>query len=131
MLRTRSETKEWLCILLGAGIGAYLSWWLRSIWAKAIAIIAAINSTILITYLAFLQGWWLPILPIAIAIILAGILIEVLTQRRSATMQLTETVRQIQMISRSQSTVIKIALELLKQGESQKNKAVIEEIVNR
>ena len=131
ILGTRSETKEWLCILLGAGIGAYLSWWLRSVWAKAIAIIAAIINTTLITYLAFLQGWWLPIIPIAIAIILAGIFIEVLTQRRSATMQLTETVRQIQMISRSQPTVRKIALELLKQGESQKNKAVIEEIVNR
>ena len=129
MLRTITESKEWLYILLSAGIGAYLGWWLRN-WLIAIALFIAIIITILITYLAFLQGLWLPVVPMAIALILAATAIVIVTQRQLATMQLKETVKQLILVSQSQPTVRKIALELLKQSESQKNRELIKKLVS-
>ena len=93
--------------------------------------LVAIVVTISITYLAFLQGWWLPVVPVAIAIILVAIAIAVVTRRQLVTMQLKETVRQLMLISQSQLTVRKIAFELLKQGESQKNRAAVAKIASR
>ena len=127
MLRTISSAKEWLFIALAAIVGAYLSWWLH-FWLKWIASAIAVVSVFLIAYLAFLQGWWLPVIPMAIAIILAAITIAILTQRKLATMQLTETVKQLTIVSHSQPTVREIAIELLKQGESQKNREAIEKL---
>ena len=92
---------------------------------NAIALIIAVTITIFITYWAFLQGWWLPIVPSAIALILAAAAIAIVTQRRLATMQLQETVRQLIVVSRSQLTVQKIALELLKRSENARNRELI------
>ena len=131
MLRTVTESREWLYILLGAGVGAYLGWWLRSLWQREIALTIAVIITISITYLAFVRGLWLPVIPVAIAIIFAAIAIAVVTQRQLATIQLKETVRQLILVSQSQPTVRKIALELLKQGENEKNRAVVAKIASR
>ena len=127
MLCTISEAKEWLFIAFAAVVGAYLSWWLH-FWLKWIASAIAVVSVFLMTYLAFLQGWWLPVIPMAIAIILAAIAIAILTQRKLATMQLQETVKQLMTISQSQPTVRKIAIELLKQGESRRNRELIKKL---
>ena len=83
-----------------------------------------------ITYWAFLQGWWLPIIPSAFSLILAAAAIAIVTQRQLATMQLTETVKQLVFVSRSQPTVRKIALELLKQAEGAKNSKLIKKLVS-
>jgi len=131
MLCTISEAREWLCIFLSSLLGAYLSWWLRSIWVKAIVIIATIISAILITYLAFLQGWWLPIIPMAISLVFASAVITIATEKQLATMQLEETVKQLTMVSQEQPTASKVAFELLKQGESQQNQELIEKLVDR
>ena len=56
-------------------------------------------------------------------------LIAIVTQRQLATMQLTETVRQLILISQSQPTVRKIALELLKQGEGTRNRVIIDKLL--
>ena len=130
MLRTISQAKEWLFILFAAVVGAYLSWWLR-FWYRAIALIVAFICITFLTYLAFLQGWWLPVVPSTFALILAAAAIAIATQRRSATMQLQETVKQLMVISRSQPTVREIALKLLKQGESQRNRTVIGKMIGR
>ena len=129
MLRTVSEAREWLFILFAAVVGAYLSWWLR-FWYGAIALTITIAIAIFITYWAFLQGWWLPVVPSMITLILAAAAIAIVTQRQLATMQLTETVKQLVVISHSQATVRRIALELLRQGESTKNKAIVDKVIN-
>lgn len=129
MLRTISNTGEWLCILIGAMLGALIGWWLRN-WYRAIALVLISIVTIFLTYLAFLLGLWLPIVPMAIAISLGAATVIVITQRQLATMQLKETVKQLIIISDSQPTVRKVAFELLKQGEDRKNRAAIEKIVN-
>ena len=71
MLCTISDAKEWLFILFAAVVGAYLGWWLR-FWYRAIALTITIAIAIFITYWAFLQGWWLPIIPMAIALIIGS-----------------------------------------------------------
>ena len=130
MLRTISEAKEWLFIALAAVVGSYLSWGLN-FWLKWIVSAIVVIGVFLITYIAFLQGWWLPVIPMAIAIILATIAIAILTQKKLATMQLRETVRQLMIISHTQPIVKEIALELLKQGESQRNRELIAKMVER
>lgn len=130
MLRTVSEFQEWLWILLGAVIGAFISWWLR-LWIKAIALVVAVINIVLFTYWAFIQGWWLPVVPMAIAMILAAIVLVAITQRQLATMQLKETVRRLIIISQEQPTVKQVAFELLKQQESQKNRELIEKLLGR
>ena len=129
MLRTISEVREWSCILIGATVGAYLSWRLKFLRLGAIAL-AVILGRISISYWAFLQGWWLPIIPVAIAIIVAAIAVVTVTQKQLAAMQLKETLKQLIILCESQPTVKKIALELLQQGESQKNRELIERLVS-
>ncbi|WP_019509138.1 CHASE2 domain-containing protein [Pleurocapsa sp. PCC 7319] len=131
MLYTISETKEWLYIFIGAVAGAYIGWWVRRFWLRAIVAIFSVTITVVSTYIAFLQGWWLPVVPIAIALILATVAIAVITPRLLARMRLIETVKQLSLICARQPTVKKIALEYLKQGESQKNKVLIGRIVSR
>lgn len=130
MLRTSSPVREALYLLLAAGVGAFWGWWLRSFWHRAIAISCTVIATILITYLTFLQGWWLPVIPMAIALIVAAMGIVIVTQRQLATMQLKETVKHLIVISRSQLIVRNIALELLKQGESPKDRELIEKFIS-
>ena len=130
MLRTISEAGEWLFIIVATVVGAYLNWWLRSFWYGAIALIVAVVITVSISYWAFLQGWWLPIVPGAIAFLLVTIAIVFINQKRLATMQLQETVKQL-IVFDSHPIVRKIALELLKQSENQKNRELIEKVVDR
>ena len=129
MLRTMSEGSEWLSILLGAVVGAYLSWRVRVLWRMAIALSLISVMTILLTFITFLQGWWLPVVPVAIALVISAVLIAILTQRQLANMQLRETVGQLIIISQEQPTVRQVAFELLKQ-ESQNNQELIEQAIS-
>ncbi|MEM7591045.1 MAG: CHASE2 domain-containing protein [Cyanobacteria bacterium P01_A01_bin.83] len=130
MLRSIYDGTEWLLILMSVVVGSFFSWRLRVLWVGAIALTLVLIVTILLTYLTFLQGWWLPVVPMAIAFILAVISVTLITQRQLSRMQLIETVRQLKIISQSQPTANKIAFELLKQGESQKNQELIEQLLS-
>lgn len=66
---------EWAWVLLWAFIGAALGWVPRSLrWAIA-SMMATLGSLVLICYVAFLAGWWIPLIPPALAMMSsAGIL---------------------------------------------------------
>lgn len=93
---------------------------LHQCWIRIVAI-AVTTFVILLCLMAGLQGWWLPVIPAAIAIMLAVVAIAVVTNKQLATMQLKETVRQLMLISQEQPTVRKIALEYLKQDRTQES----------
>ncbi|MFB2935452.1 CHASE2 domain-containing protein [Aerosakkonemataceae cyanobacterium BLCC-F154] len=79
LIKTWPEWLEWLWILLGATIGAVVTWQWRyrggvgkfSVKRTA-SILLIIGSFFLIGYLAFLEGWWIPVIPPVIAFLGAG-----------------------------------------------------------
>lgn len=76
LIKTLPEWLEWLWILFGATIGAVLTWQWRyrggvgkfSVKRTA-SILLVIGGFFLIGYLAFLEGWWIPVVPPVVAFI--------------------------------------------------------------
>ncbi|NEQ19761.1 MAG: hypothetical protein F6K28_09885 [Microcoleus sp. SIO2G3] len=81
-------------------------------------------------YLAFLQAWWIPAVPPMIGLVVAAITLPIVTNRQSEKIQLRQTVELLVAISSEQPAVGQIAIEYLKQSESQENLAFIEQIIS-
>ncbi|MGF1480844.1 MAG: CHASE2 domain-containing protein [Cyanophyceae cyanobacterium] len=127
LLRPQPKHQEWLWITLWIALGALLSWRWRSLVLKAIAALAVLAALVFFAYLAFLQGWWLPLVPPALGIVVAATAIHLLEQKRLAKEQLRQTIAALWAIAHSQPAVAQIALEYLKQSEPE-NRAFIEAI---
>ncbi|MFN6568521.1 CHASE2 domain-containing protein [Dendronalium sp. ChiSLP03b] len=129
-LQVWSEGVEWLWIFLWSGVGAALSWQIKS--SKTIITMIAIAGGGLmgIAYLAFLQGWWIPIVPSAIGLVVAAMTLPIITNKYSEKIQLCQTVEILVVISKKQPAVGQIAIEYLKQAETQENQILIEQIVS-
>ncbi|MGK7879733.1 MAG: CHASE2 domain-containing protein [Crocosphaera sp.] len=74
MFKTWSDPVEWLWIFTWAGIGATLTWRFRYqhgaknlLWKRWGGILGAGMILMGGTYIAFLQGWWLPVVPAFLA----------------------------------------------------------------
>lgn len=82
LIRTLPEWMEWLWILCGSGVGASLTWTLRSashvkrfLVRETGFLIFATGGLFASTYFAFLKGWWLPIIPPLLALAGSAIII--------------------------------------------------------
>lgn len=129
LLRTWSEPAEWLWILIWSGIGALLTWRLKSpVW---IAIAGCLTLLILvgITYIAFLGGWWLPMVPGVLGLLAAAAILPLAVTRDLEKMRLRQTVRQLMAIAQEQPTAGQIAIEYLKQSENEENQVLIDSIL--
>ena len=65
-----SELQEWLWIFFWSGVGATLRWQSRYIgekkiflWFNSVSFLVACGTLLVGTYVAFLEGWWLPVVP--------------------------------------------------------------------
>ena len=77
LLRTLSESLEIASILLWSAIGSILGWrFLRIRW-KFFGLFLAGSSAVSFAYLAFLVGWWLPLVPSLLALALSEVAITV------------------------------------------------------
>ena len=70
LLQNWSELQEWLWIFWWSGVGATLRWQSRYIgekriflWFNSVSFLVAGGTLLVSTYLAFLGGWWLPVVP--------------------------------------------------------------------
>ncbi|MDX2239562.1 MAG: adenylate/guanylate cyclase domain-containing protein [Leptolyngbyaceae cyanobacterium bins.302] len=70
LIRTLPEWAEWLWILSWIGIGAVISWQQRQstgamgiLFLKRFRLTIAGGCLLALTYLAFLAGWWIPLVP--------------------------------------------------------------------
>lgn len=75
LFRSWSEPMEWIWILAWAWVGATLSWQLRYqrktrwfYWQIALSPFLAGVGLVGVTYLLFWQGWWIPVVPPALAL---------------------------------------------------------------
>ena len=129
MLRVWSEPVEWIWILLWCGLGAALSWQMKSPRAILIAFVMAGGGLIGIAYLAFLQGWWIPVVPPLVGLAIATIILLIVTTKQLEKIQLIKTVELLVAMSEQQPAAGRIALQYLKQAESSENQALIEDIL--
>ncbi|HEY9625245.1 MAG TPA: CHASE2 domain-containing protein, partial [Crinalium sp.] len=94
-LKVWSEPMEWLWILTWATIGTTVCWQQRSTrrskktkWLKtSLTILLAGGILILISYLAFLRSWWIPVVPPLLAlfgsaIVVTGFIAQMATEIR-------------------------------------------------
>lgn len=91
LIKTWSEPQEWLWILLWSGIGAALTWTIRStshvrrFLLRQIGLFSLATATLGgTTYLAFLSGWWLPVVPAFLALSGSAIAITAYVARSAA-----------------------------------------------
>ncbi|MGC9526719.1 MAG: CHASE2 domain-containing protein [Limnospira sp.] len=82
LIKTWPEVMEWLWIFLWSGIGAALTWRLRDaskvrkfLFKRLIISVLAGGILMGFTFAAFLSGWWLPVVPPALA--LAGSVVAI------------------------------------------------------
>lgn len=68
------EWSEWLWILLWAGCGTVLGWWLRSMKAAFVLIPLSLASIFGFAYGAFVWGWWIISVPPALAFVAASLI---------------------------------------------------------
>src|SRR5919199_546704 len=131
MLRVWSEAVEGLWILLWSGLAAALSWQVKCPKSIVLAVALACAGLTGIAYLAFLQGWWIPVVPAKIGVVVAATALPIVTTRRLEKIQLRQTVKLLVAITKEQPAAGQIAIEYLKQAESQENQALIEQMLQQ
>jgi adenylate cyclase len=131
LLRTLYEPAEWLWVLLCTAIGAALAWQFKKPGWLAVAVIGAIAVMLGGAYLAFLQGWWLPIVPAGMGLAIAAAILPNIAARQLEKIQLRQTVRLLVAATHQDPTAGRIAVEYLKQSESKENQRLIEEFLVR
>ncbi|MGH2415576.1 MAG: CHASE2 domain-containing protein, partial [Microcystaceae cyanobacterium] len=129
MLRVWSEPIEGLWILLWSGVGALLGWQLKSPRGLVVAVAIALVGLIGVCYLAFLQGWWIPVVPPTIGLLVAAITLPIFTLKQLEKIQLRQTLKLLVAATAEQPAAGQIAIEYLKQAESKEKQVLIDKML--
>ncbi len=129
LLKVLNEPTEWLVVLLCAAVGAALAWQIKTSEMIAIAVLTAIAGIASGAYLAFLQGWWLPVVPASLSLAIAAAILPNVATKQLEKIQLRQTVRLLVFATHQDPTAGRIAIEYLKQSESKENQKLIEEFL--
>jgi hypothetical protein len=102
-----------------------LSWWIKS--PKFILLGLILSSSVLIGgfYLAFMMGWWLPIVPSLLSASSSAIALIIITNRERDRLLCQYTLTELLATQTQSAVVTKIALDYLKQSETPKNQILI------
>lgn len=125
-----SDFQEWLWILAWSMIGVILNWRLKSIVGSAIAISLAVFVLVFSAYLAFLYGWWLPIVPPLLGLIGSALVLGIIIHKQLEQLQLEGILDLLLKECATSQMAGRIAIEYLKQSESDANQAAIEQWLN-
>jgi CHASE2 domain-containing sensor protein len=127
LLRTWPESQECLWIWIWATIGSVLSWQFKQITQIIASVLLAGLGLFGVAYLAFLQGWWLPIIPPLLGLVGAAIALPVIINKRLAQLQLRRILELLIQEYSISPTAGRIAIEYLKQSETQNNQVLIDQ----
>lgn len=128
LIKVWSELMEWLWIFGWSWLGASFSWkfWrLRSPGHLVLAILLAGVALNSVCYLAFLSGWWLPLVPAALTLLGSAIVIPLASENYLEKLQLHCTLELINQVGQSNPAAARIAIEYLKRSQSKRNQALI------
>ena len=128
LIRVWSEPIEWLWIVAWTGAGAIIGWWwLRSPINPAIGILLASGGLVGSCYLAFLSGWWIPVVPALLGLWGAVIAIVIVINKQRERLQFRRTLALLLEAQRDDPTAGRIAIEYLKQSETKEHQMLIEQ----
>ncbi|MCC5661123.1 CHASE2 domain-containing protein [Nostoc sp. XA010] len=127
LLRVWQEPIECLWILVWAGLGGLISRQLRSPIAIIASLILAGAGLLGIGFLAFCLGWWLPIIPSLLVLLGSAVALELVTHKQLERLQFHHTLALLLEMCQDHPLAGAIAIEYLKQSESQENQAFIEQ----
>ena len=130
MLRVHSQFIEWLWVLLWSGVGAIIGWRWKDLGVLVILVIVAATGLVVFTYLAFLTGWWIPLVPGMMGLIIGAVALPIFTTKQLEKIQLRQTVKLLITTTQEQPAAAKVAIEYLKQAESEENQGLIAEIID-
>ncbi|NET58900.1 MAG: CHASE2 domain-containing protein [Symploca sp. SIO2E6] len=128
LLKTGIDPVEWLWIFSWSLIGASLSWtFLILRFPRLLVFIILLAGICLISscYVAFLYGWWIPLVPTALSLMVSAIVVPLGAINRLEKLQLNYTLELIIESYPQNPGAVRIALESLKQSESKQNQALI------
>lgn len=128
LLRTHNRLIESLIILFWATVGAYIVWRLHSLWSIAMVTVFASLIAIAISYLAFLYGWWLPLIPSLLALTATAATVITVNNRERDRFKFQYILAQLS--QEAQPTVRKIALGYYKQSENSDRQKIIDRLKN-
>lgn len=128
-LQVWPEKIEWLWILLWSGTGAMLSWYYKSPSKLVLIVMVAGTALFTIAYLAFLQGYWIPIIPPIIGLIFTTTGLPIVITKKSEIIELRQVVKILVAVTEKEHTAGCIAIEYLKQSESPENYRLIERVL--
>lgn len=125
LIQSWSEPVEYGWIMGWALLGAGVGWWSKfpSLTLLRITVLGA--GLLTGSYLAFLQGWWIPVMPPLIVLGGTAIAILIVTNRERDKLLCQCTFTELLPIQSDSPFVFKIALAYLQQSESQENQAWI------
>ncbi len=126
LLRIWDEPREWLWILVWAGVGAAVSWCLKSPIMVAANILLASGGILVVCYLAFLLGWWLPVVPALLVLLGSAVALLFVSNKLRDRLLFRRTLNGLLDVSRDYPTAGRIAIEYFKQSETKENQALIE-----
>ncbi|MBD0302800.1 MAG: CHASE2 domain-containing protein [Tolypothrix sp. T3-bin4] len=130
LMRVWSNSQEGLWIFAWSFIGAALSWKSKSFKEIIFIVFLAGSGLLSLTYLAFLQGWWVPVVPPLLGLVGAAIALPIVTNKRLEQLQLWR-ILELLIEECSMSPVAgHIAIEYLKQSETDSNQALIEKWIS-
>ncbi|MBE9064079.1 CHASE2 domain-containing protein [cf. Phormidesmis sp. LEGE 11477] len=124
-LQTLPEGWEWFWIWAHACVGAAIAWWLKDFWQIVVVVTLGVVALLGGSYLSFLAGWWLPLLPGILAWTVAALSFPWLATQQLKQLTLKHTLRQLIKAEAEQPAVGQIALEYLKQTESEEHQGLI------
>ncbi len=106
-------------IFLSALLGTLIAWQIRPIQGKLLAIALSISLLLGSTFFAFIQGWWLPIVPPLLALLMAAIVLSAITIKQAELWQLKQLTFLLHKAEQQTPIIGKISIEYLKQIEGQ------------
>lgn len=124
-IRVWTKPQEWLWIFVWSAIGALLSWRLKPLLI-AFGIFLAGSGLFAIAYLAFLRGWWLPVVGPMLGLVGSAIAFGIVINKRLEQLQLRRILELLLEECSTSPTAGRIAIEYLKQSESDRNQAFIQ-----
>ena len=104
-----------------------MGWGLRSPINLAIGILLASGGLVGSCYLAFLSGWWIPVVPALLGFWGAVIAIVIVINKQRDRLQFRRTLALLLEAQRDHPTAGRIAIEYLKQSETKEHQTWIEQ----
>ena len=127
LIRVWSDPIEWLGITAIALIGGGISWRLPSMRAIALTVLVVSGLVFGGCYVAFIFGWWLPLIPAVLALLGTVVVLVMIGYEQQEKLKFRLTLALLLQNYDDDPTTVRIAIEYLKQSESQEHQAVIQQ----